>query len=169
MPSKRIIIPIPNSNVHTRIETYHDGKLNRVGGVTPGVTETKIKLPGDAELEDCLIRVIPDYPNQIGYIFDGELKPFEPIMMDHPAVIGDRYYEPLKEEEVTDVIIDDEVVIVIDYEQHKRLLVAINGNSARDFGNDSVNLRPGAHKLKLYEKQMVVIVCVRKIRFCADH
>lgn len=83
----RISVTIPESIYPTRIEVYKDGELNRWGGVQPGVTETKVKLPIDTPVDECMIRVFPcredGQPIGQGYILvDGELRPYQPKIME---------------------------------------------------------------------------------------
>lgn len=84
----RIIIPIPASQFPTRIEVYHNGELNRSGGVQPGATETSVKIPAD--ISECEIRIIPcNSQGQAvgrGYVYKDEtLVPEPPVHTDPPT------------------------------------------------------------------------------------
>ena len=119
--SERITVPIPESQSPTKIEVYHNGKLNRHGGVQPGATEASIKIP--APLEECEIRIIPcdtlGNPSGRGHVYqDSSLVPEPPVNIDPPAQVCDCEDEccGVTEDraEVTEIVPDASASVVVE-------------------------------------------------------
>lgn len=117
--SERITIPIPQSEFPTKIEVYHDGKLNRHGGVQSGATEATIKIP--APLDECEIKIIPcdalGNPAGRGYTYQDEnLVPEPPVNTDPPA-------EPSEEDECCGGMVDCAEVTELVPDAHASVVV----------------------------------------------